>query len=152
MKRRLAPLRGDSRGAALIEFALIAPVLILFLIGITRVGILFMANAGLRSAVQEGARFATIFPRPTDAAIKARIVDRRFGLDPRYVTAPTITYCMSNGAHAADIRMTYRVPMDLIFFSLPNVVLTERRRVFIQPPPPPATPPATPPPAPPACS
>ena len=148
MKRLLTRLRGDSRGAALIEFALVAPLLILFLIGITRVGILFMANAGLRSAVQEGARYATIYPRPTDAQIKARIVDRRFGLDPRYVTAPTITYCMANGANAADIRMTYRVPMDLIFFSLPNVTLVEQRRAFIQPLPV-TNPPA---PTPPACT
>ena len=153
MKRLLARLRGDSRGAALIEFALIAPVLILFLIGITRVGILFMANSGLRSAVQAGARCATLYPRRTDAQIKAYIVDRRFGLDPRYVTAPTITYGVNNGANFADIRMTYTVPMDMIFFSLPNVTLVEQRRAFIQPPPPaPPAPPAPQPPPPPPCS
>ena len=153
MKRLLAGFRSDSRGAAIIEFAFVAPVLILFLIGIARFGILFMANAGLRSAVQEGARCATIFPRPTDAQIKQRITSSRFGLDPANLTAATVTYGISNGAHYADIRMTYTVPMNMIFFSLPAVTLVEQRRAFIQPPPPaPAPPPAPQPVPPPACS
>ena len=143
MKRLLARLRGNARGAAIIEFALLAPVLILFLIGITRVGILFMANAGLRSAVQEGARFATIFPRPTEAQIRQRISDRRFGLDPARIGTPTVTYGVDDGANYAEIRMTYAVPMDLIFFSLPDVTLVEVRRAFIHPAAAPAPTPAT---------
>jgi Flp pilus assembly protein TadG len=55
------------------------PALVVFVVGIAELGILFMANAGLRNAVAEGARYATIYPRPSDAQIRQRITDTRFG-------------------------------------------------------------------------
>lgn len=133
MKRLLAGLRSNSRGAAIIEFALIAPVLILFIVGIARVGILFMANAGLRNAVAEGARYATIYPRPTETQIRDRIATGRFGLDSANLGTPTITYGTSDGANYAEITLTYNVRMDMIFFNLGTVTLSERRRAFIHP-------------------
>ena len=121
----------NKRGVGLVEFALIAPVLLTFVIGIAQLGQLFFANAGLKSAVGEGARYATIFPRPTNQQIIDRIVNRRFGLDPAYVSAPTLTTGALNGRDYIDIRMTYAAPLDFIFFSTPPVTLVETRRVFV---------------------
>lgn len=133
MIRRFRTLRRDARGAAAIEFALVAPALIVFIIGIAQLGMLFMANAGLTHAVAEGARFATIFPRPTDAEIRARIADSRFGIDPANLRTPTITHGTDDGASYAEISASYDVPLDFIFFTLPSVTLTETRRAFVQP-------------------
>jgi len=133
MKRLVRRLGASERGASAVEFALILPALVTLIAGVAQLGVLFMANAGLRNAVAEGARYATIYPRPTDAQITQRITDKRFGLDPANLTAATITHGVSSGTNYADIRMTYTVPMNFVFFSLPSVTLVESRRAFIQP-------------------
>ena len=130
---RLRHFRKDTRGAGAVEFALVSPALILLIVGIAQLGILFIANAGLRNAVAEGARFATIYPRPTDDAIVQRITDRRFGLVPANVITPTIVHGTSDGAPYADITMSYDVELDFIFFSAGTIRLSETRRAFQQP-------------------
>ncbi len=134
MIRLSKKLKSSATGAAAVEFAILAPVLILVIVGIAQLGILFLSNAGLRSAVAEGARYATIFPRPTDSQIRQRISDARFGLNPARLSTPTIVYGVADGANYADITVSYSVPLDFIFFNLPPVTLTESRRAFIQPP------------------
>ena len=130
--RRPRGLARDERGVGALEFALAAPVMILFIVGIARLGIMFFANAGLSSAVAEGARFATIFPTPTHAEIQARVTASRFGLESTRMSTPTITTGTTDGVDWIQITATYSVPMDFIFFSLPNVTLTETRRAFTQ--------------------
>jgi len=126
-------LRRNADGAAAVEFALVAPALILLIVGIAQLGVLFMANAGLHHAVGEGARFATIYPRPNDEQIRARIADTRYGLDPASLSTPTITPGTDDGAPYLDISATYTVTPDFVFFTLPAVTLTETRRAFVQP-------------------
>jgi hypothetical protein len=121
----------STTGAGTIEFAIVAPVLFAFIIAIAQLGQLFFANAGLKSAVAEGARFATLFPKPDNSAIVAKITSSRFGLEPANITAPTATDCISGGRRCVDIQMSYRVPLDLIFFQWGTINLIERRRVFV---------------------
>jgi hypothetical protein len=122
----------SNRGAGLVEFALIAPVLITFIVGIAQLGGLFFANSGLKSAVGEGARLATIFPRPTNQQIITRITSRRFGLESERVSGPTLAHgTTANGRNYVDIEMTYAAPLSFIFFETPPLTLVERRRAFI---------------------
>jgi len=57
---------GDSRqdrGASLVEFALVAPLLILLLLGMVEFGWLFAQNLDVRHGAREGARLAAVnFP------------------------------------------------------------------------------------------
>jgi len=124
-------IRRDRRGGAAAEFALIAPVLIGALVGLAQLGILFFANAGLSNALGEGARYATIYPRPSNTQIQAKISAQRFGLNPTYLTTPTITPGTSNGANYLEISMSYNVPLDFIFFDGPTVTLTKTRRAYV---------------------
>ena len=130
--RLLRRLRLNERAAAALEFAILAPALILMIVGIGQLGILFMANAGLRNAVAEGARFATIWPRPSDTDIINRVTSSEFGLVPENMTTPTVTHGVSGGANYVDITMSYNVPLNFIFFTTPPVTLTETRRAFVQ--------------------
>lgn len=123
----------NQRGAAALEFVIIAPALILMIVGIARLGILFMANAGLRNAVAEGARYATIWPRPSDTQIRGRVTNSQFGLDAANFTAATVSHGTSAGANYVDITANYSVPMDFVFFNLGSVTLSETRRAFVQP-------------------
>ena len=131
--RLLRRLRLEERGAAALEFVLIAPALIAMIIGIAQLGILYLANAGLRNAVAEGARFATIWPRPSDTAIAARITSSEFGLIAANMDAPIIAHGVDAGANYVDITVTYDVPLNVIFFDVPDVTLTESRRAYINP-------------------
>lgn len=129
------PLRADVRGGGAVEFALVAPVLILFVIGIAQLGTLFFASADMRNAVASGARLASIYPRPKDETVIARINAHIVDLEPRYVVGPTIVHDTDADDNAyAEIRMSYAVPVDFLFFETPPVTLTEVRRVFTQPP------------------
>lgn len=133
MTRRRS-LGRDERGAGATEFALIAPALFGLIIGIAQLGVLFMANSGLRSAVAEGARLAAVFPRPEDGAILARVSEREFGLAAERITGPTIEHGIDASDNSfATITMSYDVPLDFIFFETRPVTLTEARRVYTQP-------------------
>jgi Flp pilus assembly protein TadG len=131
--RKLRRIGRDERGASVVEFALLAPVLVGFIIAISQLGLLFYANAGLGNAVSEGARLATLFPRPTNEQIAARINERRFGLDPAYVVGPTIVDGSDNGTPYADITMSYAAPLNFIFYKVGPIRLTRTRRVYTQP-------------------
>lgn len=130
MKAVLRKLITESRGAAVVEFALSASIIIGLLIGITQIGILFMASAGLRQAVGEGARFATIFPTPDDPAIIAKVNAKKFGLNSAYITGPTVTRGTDNGVSYVEVSMSYAVPLNFVFYSKPTVTLTATRRAF----------------------
>ena len=127
------PFLRDERGAGAIEFALLAPALFGFIIGVSQLGELFFANADVRNAVAAGARTALIWPRPDDATIIARVNEMTVGLDPAHITAPTVIHGNDGDRDWADISMSYAVPLDFIFFQTPAVTLTETRRVYIQP-------------------
>ena len=129
---KLRSLRRDQQGASALEFALAAPAMLMFIIGIAQLGIMFFANAGLSSAVAEGARYATIYPRPSNSQIQAFVNASRFGLEPTRMSTPTVTSGTADGVNYVEITASYSVPLDFIFFTLPPVTLTETRRAFVQ--------------------
>ncbi len=49
--------RLDERGAVAVEFALVLPVLVMLLLGITTAGLSYSHAIGLTNAVREGSRF-----------------------------------------------------------------------------------------------
>lgn len=132
MMRFLCLLR-DRRGAGAAEFAMVLPAFVVLLVGVAQLGVVFFANAGLHNALAEGAREATLFPRPTTQEITDKIAASRFGLDPAKLEAPVVVYGNTAGADFAEITMRYNVTLDFIFFDIPPITLQEKRRVFLQP-------------------
>lgn len=55
--RRLSALRIDTAGAAVVEFALVLPVVLLFLIGVVDFGRLFVIGIGVSGAAEAGAQY-----------------------------------------------------------------------------------------------
>jgi Flp pilus assembly protein TadG len=131
---RFPRLFRDRSGVGAVEFALAAPVLLFTVIGIAQLGILFLANAGLKNAVAEGARYATTHPRPNNTQITAKIADKRFGLNAQYLKPVTITEGTADGAAFVQISLTYEVPLTFIFMKTRKVTLTETRRAYVYPP------------------
>ena len=129
---RIKSLVADRRGVSAIEAAILLPVLILAIVGIAQLAILQFAHAGLRNLIAEGARFGSISPRPTDAAIKARLRQGGFGLVPERVSEPVITYGKAGTADYADLELSYTVQLNFLFWNS-DVPIKESRRVFIYP-------------------
>jgi len=130
MSKFVQILRADQRGAAAVEFAMAAPIFLVLLFGVMQFGMMFQASNGLQQAVEVGARFATIYPRPTDAAIQAKVLANTYGLDPDLITPPTITHGTRNGMPFVDISMTYDYTINLMLFQPPAIPLTHQRTAF----------------------
>lgn len=131
MLKRL--LRRDTRGIGAVEFALVAPVLISFVIGISQMGKLFFANADMKNAMAHGARAASVWPVPEDATILAAVNDRlarTSGLSRANVEIERDQD--DNGNDFVEIEMTYQVPLEFIFFNVGPVTLRDSRKVYIQ--------------------
>ena len=124
---RVNILRRDEQGAAAIEFAIAVPVLILLIYGIFRIGLLFQANAGMQHALGEGARYATIFPTPTDAQIQTRMNSKLFGKG--YGTFTVAPPASSTGFKT--LTVTYTTPMDFLLVPGPTVTLTRTKKVYV---------------------
>ena len=136
----LRHLKRDQRGAAVIEIAVVLPVLILFIYGIFQIGILYQANAGMQHALGEGARFATLC-KPvtggcniaTDAQITAKMNSVVFGTKPGTFTIPAPTTVN----RVMTLQVNYTQPLNFLFFPGPTVNLTRRKVVYLPPAPPP---------------
>ena len=76
--------RTDERGAAAVEFALIAPVLLVLLFGIIDFGLAINRYAMVNNAAREAAREASL--GATDAEIRAVVTNRLSGMG-----TPTVT-------------------------------------------------------------
>jgi Flp pilus assembly protein TadG len=119
MKRRFtrrARTRRD-RGAALVEMAFVAPLLILFLIGTLQVGLVVIGNAAASNAAREGARAASIryecadgnsgsqcttTPTTNLAFIQAKVLAKLNGLVKTNTVIVTVK-CRQNSATGAVV-------------------------------------------------
>ena len=130
LRRSLRGLSADCRGAGVLEFALVAPVLFAMLLGIVMLGLVFFAQAGLRGTVEDAARYATLWPRPTEAQIQARMTAKRFGMNPANIIAPTITFTTNSTPNYVTITMGYNVNLNYVIGSN-TITLTETRRAYV---------------------
>lgn len=122
-------LRRNERGAAAMEFALAVPVLIMMIYGIFRVGLLYEANAGMQHALGEGARYATLYPTPTDTQIKARMTSKLFGKGYGAFTVADPVTDLTNGHKTLTVNFT--TPMDFLIVPGPTVTVSRSKRVYL---------------------
>jgi Flp pilus assembly protein TadG len=127
----LRRLLRDRTASPAVEFAFAAPVLMLFTIGTIQLGVLFAAYAGMASALNEGARFATTFPTPNDQQIVARMNAKRFMVQTAYMTIPMPVRGTVNNVNYIELRMNYSAPLNFVFFSTPAVTLSQTRRAYL---------------------
>jgi TadE-like protein len=80
--------RGRDRGAGVVEFALIMPLLLMLVFGVIQFGTLFNRQQGMHAAAREGARVAAL-PSSTLADIENRANDALQGIN--FTTPPTIS-------------------------------------------------------------
>ena len=131
MMRTSRNLRRDRRGVAVIELAFALPALIVMMWVIIQLGLVFRAMSGIQHGLGEGARFATLFPKPTDDAIKAKITTTVYGIGPGSFNIPTPQSGTADGANYLDLKVTYTQPTDLLLMRGPTITVSRSKRVWI---------------------
>ena len=94
---------GRERGAVAVEFALLAPVLIMLLLGIMEFGRAYNAQITLSSAAREGVRVMAIGNNPTAARTAAK--NAAVGLQPA-LTDSNITISPTTCTTGAQMTFT----------------------------------------------
>jgi Flp pilus assembly protein TadG len=133
MKHRIRKLAGEATGSTAIEFAVALPALVTIIWSIFQTGLIFQANAGVQHALGEAARYATLFPTPTDAQIQARITAKKFGVQNGTWNTPVIdntNVAPANGGYKT-ITVTYSQPTDFLFFNGPTVNITKSKIIYL---------------------
>jgi Flp pilus assembly protein TadG len=118
MKRAKRGGRGEE-GQTLVEFALVAPVLLLILFGIVQFGIAFKNSIVVTDAVRAGARKAAVSrglaPSQRSAAVEQAVDDSAGNLDPTKlhvtVTSPTWT-----AGDKVTVAATYPYEINILGF------------------------------------
>lgn len=126
--------RQNESGASATEFALAVPLVVLLFYGMAQFGLILLANAGLRHAVDKAARATTVYigtTPMTDAQIRTMVTNGLYGMTNGTVSTPAVSRGASNGVSYVDISITYTVPIDLIAYQYGPVVLRERRRAYL---------------------
>ena len=100
-----------ERGAAVVEFALVAPVLVLLLVGIVECTKMFQAQSTLAAAAREGVRVVALTNSTSNARTAAVNAASSLGVPAGSVTFTFSRGSSCSGATATDTvtaRITYR--------------------------------------------
>jgi Flp pilus assembly pilin Flp len=145
-------LARDQRGAVLVEFALLAPALLILLLGVFQVGVHVQNSNAVRNLASDGARWAvvqyqrgnTLTTEQVGMGIRARGIGAKFNLKPERL-AVDVTQPNSRiaGVREMHIRITYDAPNFLGFAKVPALGIAYERPVFLLFTPPPSPPPGT---------
>ena len=108
--------RGRERGSAVVEFALVLPILLLLCLALVQVGLLARDQLLLVQASRAGSRQAAV--DPDDGAVRVAALDAAPGLDPARVE---VTVVRAGGVGqpvvvTVDYGASIAVPLAGVFF------------------------------------
>jgi hypothetical protein len=131
MMRYLVKITRDRRGAAAIEMAFALPALIVMMWMIVQLGLVFRAMSGIQHGLGEGARMATLFPKPSDDTIHDRIEAAVYGIGPGHFDIADPVPGTADGANYMDLEVTYTQETDLLIIPGPDISVSRSKRVWI---------------------
>ena len=102
--------RNDLGAAAIVEMALVAPLVLILLFGVIDLGRLLVTAISVSEATQEGALYAAYFPDAPDD-IKERIVE---SADSPSIAITNISIECPSGVNGPDIRVTVSRDVSLL--------------------------------------
>ena len=130
---RTKRIRNARDGNAAVEFAMLAPVLLLFVLGIFETGRLYFVRGSMRYAINEAARYAMVFATAQNSVIEQRVRDNLIGI-PAASATPIVTDLVIGGINYKQISLSYN--FDSIvgsFLPWPTIALNTQTSVPIIP-------------------
>jgi Flp pilus assembly protein TadG len=127
----------SERGQSAVEFALVIPAMLLFLLGIFQIGITYFNNESLRTSARDGARAGAIHTGATlaqikadvDAAVRANAVGLDTSVSKLVVTSgctlpPSATPTNCDQGDTIDVTVTYPWKIGVLAFSKSGTLTT----------------------------
>ncbi|TMM49949.1 TadE/TadG family type IV pilus assembly protein [Qipengyuania marisflavi] len=140
MKTLISRIKRDERGSTLIEFAILAPVIIGMFFGVVQVGMSMQSYNAMRGAASDTARYAVIEymkeNEVTDAALKtqaetiAKAAPYMLGSNVIATVTPVASPRVS-GTFEKTLTITYTPPSVLPLFDYTSSELTFSRPIFL---------------------
>ncbi|WFP74935.1 TadE/TadG family type IV pilus assembly protein [Mesorhizobium sp. WSM4906] len=116
-RRRAKAFAGNASGGAAIEFALIAPFLIMLLFGIFAFGWSMNNESSVRYALEASARSLQLDKTLTQAQIQTIATQKLQGLGLQNVTVTITTDPPSGGFKMAHVSASYAFVINFPYFS-----------------------------------
>ncbi len=115
--------RKRHQGQSLVEFALMATLIISLLLGVFDFGRAFFTQVKIKNAIAQGGYFAIQNPN-NDSGIRTQIKQELSSLSPAVVDSNiTITRTCTSGAEQTRVKMTYQYQL-LFSFIVPSATVT----------------------------
>jgi Flp pilus assembly protein TadG len=97
----------DRRGAAIVEFTILAPVLLALILGTVDVGRMFYVRQGLEYATEEAARYYTLNPSTASSTVTAQLRSKMpGGMGPSVNVAYADTASCNANVHVTCTTIT----------------------------------------------
>lgn len=122
----LGRLIGNDRAAAAIEFALVFPAVVIMMIGILQFGLFYFGSATMQHMLGEGARYAILYPTPTDAQILSRMENSRYSQ-----TFGDFTPSITSTANTKDLTVTFTFTPTIPFQMFGPITVTRSKLVYL---------------------
>lgn len=129
---RVGRLVRNVSGAAAVEFALVAPLAVLILVGILQFGVLIFNRNTVQYAVEQAGRYVMVHESVSDQQIIDQIAKNVVGLNAADISA-TIVTSASNGVTFVTITANY--PFRFLSGLLPfgTIEVSGQTRVPLKP-------------------
>ncbi|EDL50336.1 TadE/TadG family type IV pilus assembly protein [Erythrobacter sp. SD-21] len=133
-------LRRDERGTAIIEFALLAPVILGLFFGLIQIGISMQAYNSLRGVASDTARYAVVEYMNGDTIDDTTIENRAKAIatGAPYLLNNSVTATITpvatprvHGTHEKTLLISYTPPDVLPFFNFTSKQMTYERPIFV---------------------
>lgn len=117
MRNKYSSAWNNERGTTAVEFAIVAPVFIVLVIGLLYVCLALYAIGSLHYAVEEGARCASVRTATCSDANATLVYTKNHYFGPN--TSPTFTYAELACGNSVSGSANYAMDLGLTKFKIP---------------------------------
>jgi len=121
----------DRSGAAVVEFAIAAPIVATMMVGILQMGQVMQANGAMRNALGDGIRYAKVHPDATETEVLDETRAGLAGVSQDGISELEFVRGTQNGAPFGKITMQYEIEPVIPFAPSPLFTLREERTSYL---------------------
>jgi Flp pilus assembly protein TadG len=133
-RRSRSGMLRDIGGATALEFAMVAPVLIVLLIGVFNLGYALYCGAAVRHAVQQSSRALLFDPNITASAFKATVTSKLDGIPVANLTVAIGSESVTQTQQLKRITWTYDYMVCAPFMPSEELAMGSSLTVPLPPP------------------
>lgn len=124
----LTRLRSCRAGAMAVEFAIVAPIFLLMVLGVVEFGRLFYIKSNLQHAVEQTSRYAMVNSGASMASLEAYTLGQLSGMSSTGVTPDATTETVA-GTEYVIVTATYTFSFIIPLIPVGDVAVNAKSRV-----------------------